>query len=167
MSAHLAVLTRLSRIADEAASDVARAAAARALIDAYSHGLLDRLGIVAAQRPTTRAKQDAKDALDALRLAVFRAELAADAAAVQIFAVARQRVEMARRALELRLVAEEGSADPPSAGSDGPPAAPHDHGTFIDAVRRRLRDEGALVAGREAIRRSRDLLARWGAPSSG
>jgi hypothetical protein len=112
MRAHLAVLTRLSRIADVAAPDVARAAAARALVDAYSHGLFDRLGIVAAHRPTTRAKQDAKDALDALRLAVFRAELAADPAAAHVFMVARQRIEMARRALELRLVADERLADP-------------------------------------------------------
>ncbi len=163
MSAHLAVLTRLSRIADEAASDVARAAAVRALVDAYSHGLYVRLGIAPAHRPTARAKEDAKDALDALRLTVFRAELGADAAAARIFAVARQRIEMARRALDLRLVADEGSRSPEIGRSaDGAVAKPDDDRTLIDAMRGRLRDQSAFVASREAIRQSRALLARCG-----
>jgi hypothetical protein len=107
MSANLAVLTRLSRIAGEPASDVARAAATCALVDAYTRGLYDRLGIVMTHRPTIRAKQDAKDELDAVRLMVFRAELGAADGVAHVFATARQRIEMARRALDLRIVDEE------------------------------------------------------------
>jgi hypothetical protein len=163
MSANLAVLTRLSRIAAEAASDMARAAAVRALVEAYTHGLYDRLEIVVSRRPTTRAKQDAKDELDALRLMVFRAELGADAGAARVFATARQRIEMARRALDLRIVDEERRQD----GGTGPSPDRRDHRTFIHAMRKRLRDKRAIVTSWEAIRQSRDLLARFLAPPGG
>ena len=69
--------------------------------------LYDRLGIAATCRSTTGTKQEAKDELDALRLMVFRAELGAEADAARIFAVARQRIDMARRSLELRRVDDE------------------------------------------------------------
>src|SRR5215468_1328249 len=109
MSADLAFLARLSLIADRAASDVARTAA-RALVDACKHCLYDRLGIVRTRRPTTRAREDAKDELDALRRMVFRAEESAEPSASRIYATARQPIDMARRALDLRLVYQEGSA---------------------------------------------------------
>jgi hypothetical protein len=161
MSANLAVLTRLSRIAGEPASDVARAAATCALVDAYTRGLYDRLGIVMTHRPTIRAKQDAKDELDAVRLMVFRAELGAADGVAHVFATARQRIEMARRALDLRIVDEERRRE----GNAGPSPETRDDRTFIHAVRERLRDKRAVGASWEAIRQSRELLARFGAPA--
>jgi len=164
MSANLAVLTRLSRIAGEPASDVARAAATCALVDAYTRGLYDRLGIVMTHRPTIRAKQDAKDELDAVRLMVFRAELGAADGVAHVFATARQRIEMARRALDLRLVDEERRREGNAGPAAGPSPETRDDRTFIHVVRERLRDKRAVVASWEAIRQSRELLARFGAP---
>ena len=105
-----AFLTRLSQIIDEAAPDAARAAVAVALVDAYRHSLYGRLRIGASRRPTTQAKDQAKDALDDLRLKVLRAELAAPAGAARIYLLARQRIEMARRALALCIIDDRSAA---------------------------------------------------------
>src|SRR5262249_52945140 len=101
---NVAFLTRLARIVADAAPDAARTADAIALVDAYRQSLYGRIGIDASCRPTMWAKEQAKDALDDLRLKVLRAELGAPAGAACIYRVARERIEMARRALDLRLV---------------------------------------------------------------
>ena len=154
---NVAFLTRLAHIVAEAAPDAARAAGAVALVDAYRHSLFGRLGIAASCRPTTRAKEEAKDALDDLRLKVLRAELAAPTGTARIYMVARQRIEMARRALAL-CIADDRSAVLPE-------VAPRDDARIIADMRRRLRDRHAVLTSRDAIRQSRDLLDRCTAAS--
>ena len=149
-----AFLTRLSRIVDEAASDAARAAGAIALVDAYRHQLFGRLGVGSACRPTPRAKEEAKDALDDLRLKVLHAELDALAGDARIYMVARQRIEMSRRALELCIADDRGADCQGSTGHHD--AAPRDDARFIAGMRRRH----AFLTSWEAIRQSRGLLAR-------
>jgi hypothetical protein len=157
MSSNVAFLTRLFCIVGEAAPDEARAADALALVDAYTHRLYGRLGIAASRRPTTQAKECAKDAFDDLRHSLLNAELGASAGTARIFAAARHRIEMARRALAIRLADDEG-AD--GHGSNEHTACDDDR-QLIETMRRRLRDERAIVASQDAIRQSRKLLARF------
>jgi hypothetical protein len=213
MGANDAFLKRLFRIVEEAVHTAERAADARALVDAYRERLYARHGISRSRRPTMQAKQHAKDALDDLRLKVLKAELEAPAGSASIFTAARYRIEMTRRALDLRIVADEGvgvgsvaiyrhagrmvelqavrldpqrqpghSRAPLPAPScrDVPQehlvstvmawgianlpdmhAASQDDRRLIEALRRRLRDPRLLVKSYEAIRQSRDLLARF------
>jgi hypothetical protein len=156
-----AFLTRLSPIIDEAGPDAARGAAAVALVDAYRHNLYGRFGIGPSCRPTRRAKEEAKDALDDLRLRVLRAELAASAGAAHIYMVARQRIEMARRAIELCIADDRGGDRP--ASSDRDDAASPGDARVVAAGRRRLRGRRAIVTSWQAIRQSCDLLARFAA----
>jgi hypothetical protein len=132
---NLAFLTRLSRIVAESAPDTARAAGAIALVDAYRHSLFGRLGIAASSRPTTRAKDEAKDALDDLRLKVLRAELEAPVGTDRIYSAARQRIEMARRALAL-CIADDSRPSPSSGCDEG---APRNDARIIADMRHRLR----------------------------
>jgi hypothetical protein len=163
-----------------------------------------------------QAKQHAKDALDDLRLKVLKAELEAPAGSASIFATARYRIEMTRRALDIRIVADEdvsgrsvaiyrhagrtvelqavrldqqrqlghARALPPPPGCRDVPeeqlvstvmawgianlpdmqAASQDDRRLIEALRRRLRDVRVLVKSYEAIRQSRNLLARFVTP---
>jgi hypothetical protein len=106
MNSSVAFLTRLSRIAGEGASDEARALHAAALVRAYETALYARLGIGRSGRPTAHAKEIANEAFEDLRRRVFKAELSAPAGAAAVFAAARDHIEMARRALALRLTAD-------------------------------------------------------------
>jgi len=162
---NVAFLTRLSRIADEAAPDAAQAAGATALVDAYRHQLFGRLGIGSSRRPTRLAKDGARNALDDLRLKVLRAELDAPASAATLYTVARQRIEMARRALELCIADDHGADLPEFAGRDD--TARRDDARLLAGMRGRLRDRRAILTSWEAIRQSRDLLARCAAPPGG
>jgi hypothetical protein len=162
---NVAFLTRLSRIVDEAAPDSARAAGAIALVDAYRHSIFSRLGIGSSCRPTPWAKKQAKDALDDLRLKVLRAEIGAPDGLARIYMVARQRIEMARRALELCIDDDCGGDLPKPAGRQHHGAA-RDDARIIAEMRRRLRDRRAFLTSCEAIRQSRDLLARSAGSSS-
>jgi hypothetical protein len=216
MGANDAFLRRLFRIVDEAVPAAERAADARALVDAYRERLYAQHGISRSRRPTMQAKQHAKDALDDLRLKVLKAELEAPAGSASIFATARYRIEMTRRALDIRIVADEdvsgrsvaiyrhagrtvelqavrldqqrqlghARALPPPPGCRDVPeeqlvstvmawgianlpdmqAASQDDRRLIEALRRRLRDVRVLVKSYEAIRQSRNLLARFVTP---
>jgi hypothetical protein len=164
MSAKAAFLIRLSRIVGETAPGAARAAAAIALVDAYRRKLYGRLGIVASCRPTAHAKEQAKDELDDLWHEALKAELGAPAGATGIYTAARRRIEMARRALELRITDDQGCdrSASPDRHAEGH-ADPRD-ARLIAAMRHRLRDRRSIVTSWEAIRQSRDLLARLAAP---
>jgi hypothetical protein len=166
MSANGAFLTRLSRIVDQAASDAARAAGAVALVDAYRRNLFGRLGIVASCRPTAWTKEAAKDELDDLWHEILKAEVGAPPGAARIYAAARQRIEMARRVLKLRIADDRTCERAASSGGDRHAdcdAVQRDI-RLIAAVRRRLCDRRVIVTSWEAIRQSRDLLARYAAP---
>jgi hypothetical protein len=155
---NVAFLTRLARIVEEAAPDAARAAEAVALVDAYRHNLFARLRIGSSCRPTRRAKEEAKDAFDDLRLKVLRAELGAPDGPARIYMVARQRIEMARRALEPCI--DDDCGGDLRQPADSHHGAPREDARVIADMRRRLRDRHAFRTSWEAIRQSRDLLAR-------
>ena len=104
-----AFLTRLSHIV-ETAPDALQSAEAITLVDAYRHSLYGRLGIVSSCRPTKRAKEEAKEALDDLRHKVLRAEVAAPAGSARIYLAVRQRIEMARRSIDL-CIADDGGGN--------------------------------------------------------
>jgi hypothetical protein len=107
MSASVAFLTRLSLIAGESAGDEACAARVAALVRAYETALYARLGVARSGRLAAGAKEIAREALEDLRRRVLKAELGAPASAAAVFAAARDRIEMARRALTLRVTAED------------------------------------------------------------
>jgi hypothetical protein len=150
MSSGVAFLTRLSLIAGAGASERTSAAHAAALVRAYETALYARLGMARSGRPTARAKEIAGEAFEHLRRMVFKAELGAPAGAAAVFATARDHLDMARRALALRLAAEDGGG--------GVVARRGDDRRRLDAIRVGLRDQRWIVTSRNAIRQSRDLL---------
>jgi hypothetical protein len=81
---------------------------------------------------------------------VLKAELDAPAGSAGIFATVRHRIEMMRRALDIRITADEDIHE-----------ASQDDRRLIDTIRRRLRDARAILKSCEAIRKSRDLLTRF------
>ena len=117
-------------------------------------------------RVPKRAKAMATDTLDDLRLKVLKAEIAAPAATAAIFATARYRIEMVRRALEIRIVDDEAAATPSRLATQDDPqpaltsAVRRNDRRIIQALRRHLNDRHAVVQSWEAIRQSHDLLAR-------
>jgi hypothetical protein len=138
MSASVAFLTRLSRIAGESAGDEVCASHVAALVHAYELALYARLGMARSRRPTTRAKESAREAWEDLRRRVLQAELGAPAGAAAAYAAARDRIEMARRALAIRVTADDAPA--------GVSLSQRDDSRRLDAIRARLHDRRALVA---------------------
>ncbi len=157
MGANDAFLTRLSQIAGETACDDARTANAAALVHAYATALYGRLGITEVRRPTARAKEIGKAELEELRREVLRAEIAASAASAIIFAAVRDRIEMARRALALRVAAGDG-ASPIAEMAELPRMDPDADRPRLQDIRARLGDRRAVAASWLAIRHSHELL---------
>ena len=163
MSESIAFLTRLSDIVEQSGSEAVQVAGVIALVDIYRHSLYGKLGIGPSCRPTRQVKQHAKDVLDALRREVLRAEVCAPAGTASIYTAARERIEMARRTLELHIADDRDLAPPVAAAPDVRPrhdAVVRDGFRALTAMRQRLRGRGAIKAGWEAIRQSRKLLAR-------
>jgi gamma-glutamylcysteine synthetase len=139
MSASAAFLTRLARIASESGCAETCTTRVTTLVAAYETVLYIGLGIAGAQRLTARTKEIAKEALEALRRELLKSEINASPAAAAVFAAARDRIDMARRALALRLTVEDAGA-PASIGRNDD--------------RQRL----AVTRSREAIGESSGLL---------
>ena len=148
MSASVAFLTRLSLIAGEGASHEARALHVATLVHAYERALYARLGITRSSRPTAQAKEVAIEAFEELRRTVLKAELGAPADAAAIYAAARDRVELVRRALTLRVTAEDAGAS----------ARRRDDRRRLDTIASNLRNRRLIVTSPNAITQSRDLL---------
>jgi hypothetical protein len=162
MSANAAFVTRLRHIVDTSVPSDERAVRAMALLDLHKARLYDQLGITPSCRPTVQAKTQAEDALDDLRLKVLKVEIDAPASSTEIYAGIRHRIEMTRRALAIRLTDNEERMDRVLLDIEFCPGCfrPDDR-RWIDAVRDRLRDRHTVAASWEAIRDSRDLLARF------
>jgi hypothetical protein len=150
MSANVAFLTRLARIAGETVCAETRATRARALVHAYETVLYVGLGIAGQRRPTARAKEIANESFEALRRELLKSEIDAPPATMAMYAAARERVEMARRALALRVTIEDAGA-PALSGRD-------DDRQRLASLRGYLRDRYAATQHRDAIRASRELL---------
>jgi hypothetical protein len=150
MSASVAFLTRLSLIAGGSAGDEASALHVAALVRAYEGALCAQLGITRSSRPAAGAKEIAIEALEELRREVLKAELRAAADAAAIFATARDRIDIARRALTLRVTADE-----PATGVS---VGRRDDRQRLDAIKSDLRNRRLIiVTSLDAIAQSREL----------
>jgi hypothetical protein len=152
MSANVAFLTRLARIASETSCAEARAAHAAALVQAYAAMLYESLGITSSRRLTARAKEVAEASFDALRRALLKGEIDAPPALAGVFAAARERTEMARRALALRVTIED-AGEPDHINR-------FDDRQWLLALHAGLRDRDALTRSQDAIEKSRELLGK-------
>lgn len=142
---------------------------ASALVHAYETILYGGLGMTGARRPTARAKEIAKEALETVRRELLKLEIEAPPASARVFAAVRERIEMARRALLLRVTVEDAGEPTPGdpsrpadrSGADDASNTPidrHEERRRLDAVRARLHDRHAVTKSWEAIQRSLDLL---------
>jgi len=123
MGRNIALLTRLRQIADACEPGADCPGSAIALFNIYLARLYGRLDIGQANRPATKAKAEADSTLAELRLDVLRIEVASAGACATVFAAIRYHIEMARRALAIRITHDDepqddwrdGAADLPSA----------------------------------------------------
>ena len=105
-----ALLAKLQQIAGRRCCSGERSARAVALVNVFSAALYDRLGIDSSHRPTNAAKATADQTLVELRRQVLVLEMRHHEPLKTAFTAARHRVEMERRVLVARIVAD---ADPP------------------------------------------------------
>lgn len=103
------LLAKLKQIAGQRCSCDERTARAVALVSAFSAALYARLGIESSIRPTSSAKSIADQALVGLRQQILAAEMRRREPLRTTFTTARHRVEMERRVLAARIVAESDS----------------------------------------------------------
>ena len=174
MCRNIAFLTRLRQIADECAPGDKCPASAVALFNIYLARLYAELNIGQSNRPTNKAKMEADSTLADLRLDVLRIEVASTGACAVVFAAIRYLIEMARRALAIRITCDEGTQDDWSDGTmagDRPPSATvlvfdarfcgarYDRTLSLEAPQWKLREQQAAVQSRQAIGRSHGVLA--------
>jgi hypothetical protein len=111
MQENAAFLTRLRRIVGEAASREERNAHVVALFNSYKKRLYSQLDIGASNRPSAAAKTQVDHALADLREKVLDAEVTAIDSSAGVFTTLMNRIEMARRALAIRIPIEDDSPD--------------------------------------------------------
>jgi hypothetical protein len=156
MSATVAFLTRLHRIATDEGSYEQRAVQAGMLFDSYKAMLCSRNRRGLSNRSAQSAKLEIDRILVELRIDVLRAEISARSPDAAIFTIVRRRIELARRAL----------------------AIPHRASGNVGAARRRAADVGRprndgrlraeadprdsiwAIQNIEALRQSQDLLVQ-------
>jgi hypothetical protein len=190
MIENVAFLRRLRQIVSEAASREERNDQALALFNSYRKRLYSQLGIGPSNRPTGTAKAYVDRVLADLRLKVLEAEVWAVDSSAAVFTTVRHRIEMARRALAIRIV-EDGvprshtvrvqksprtvecrDLPSPIASRDAAEAALFHHARtnscdvtndgHREAVHQRLLDRQRLLLTWQTIQQSRELLARLG-----
>lgn len=160
--AHL--LAKLHQIAGQRCSRDERSTAAVALVNAFSAALYDRLGIQTSKRPTGSARATADQTLVELRRQILALEMRRREPLQAAFTAARHRVDMERRVLAARIVAEADS--PPLSPSDGvaepgPGAlkpSPSLDRQLLAGMRRRLTDRAHITRSHAAIADSLRLL---------
>lgn len=160
-------LAKLEHIADLHCSCDEGSARATALVSAFSAVLYDRLGIEAARRPTRSAKAAADQTLVELRRQILAVEAHRREPLRAAFTAARHRIDMERRVLAARLVAEGASSclslddvvtrRRPSAVS----VVPSLDRQLLAAMRWRLADRRQIARSRAAIDDSLRLLALY------
>jgi hypothetical protein len=181
MTTNVAFVTRLCRIVAAPAPAEERAACALALFESYKARLYARLEIAPTRRPSRRAKLHAEDALADLRHRVLKVEIGAPTSSAGLFASIRYRIEMARRALAIRIVDDEDGSDR-SIATDRAAArvvalhprlpvpaqyravATYEDQRLIETMRARLRVRRTVAASRDAVRQSHDLPACFDDP---
>ena len=107
MGRNTAFLTRLRQIADACEPGAKCPASAIALFNIYLARLYARLDIGRSNRPTHKARAEADVTLAELRFDVLRIEVASAGACADVFAAIRYHIEMARRALAIRMTRDD------------------------------------------------------------
>jgi hypothetical protein len=174
MCRNIAFLTRRRQIADECAPGDKCPASAIALFNIYLARLYAESNIGRSNRPTTIAKAKADTTLAELRLDVLRIEVASTGACAVVFAAIRYLIEMARRALAIRITSDDDTQDDWPDGTiadDWPPSATvlvfgvrfrsvrHDRMLSLEVPQWKLREQQAVVQSLQAIGRSHSVLA--------
>jgi hypothetical protein len=171
MCRNIAFLTRLRQIADECAPGDKCPASAVALFNIYLARLYAELNIGQSNRPTTKAKAQADSTLADLRLDVLRIEVASTGACAVVFAAIRYLIEMARRALAIRITCDDDTQDDWPDGAAVRPSATvlifderfrgarHDGMLPLEAPQRELRERQTAVQSLQAVGRSHSVFA--------
>ena len=171
MCRNIAFLTRLRQIADECAPGDKCPASAVVLFNIYLARLYAELNIGRSNRPTTQAKAEADSTLADLRLDVLRIEVASTGACAVVFAAIRYLIEMARRALAIRITCDDDTRDDWLDGATVRPSASvlildthfrgarHDRTLSLEVPQWKLRERQAAVQSLQAIGRSHGVLA--------
>ena len=108
---NIAFLTRLRQIADACEPGAECPTSALALFNIYLARLYARLDIGQSNRPTHKARAEADSTLAELRLDVLRIEVASARVCADVFAAIRYHIEMARRALAIRITRDDDTQD--------------------------------------------------------
>lgn len=158
--AHL--LAKLHQVAGRRCARDEGSTLAVALINAFSAALYDRLGIETSKRPTGSARATADQTLVELRRQILALEMRRREPLQAAFTAARHRVEMERRVLAARIVAEADSPPlSPSVAEPGPGAlkpSPSLDRQLLAGMRRRLADRAHITRSHAAIADSLRLL---------
>jgi hypothetical protein len=137
-----ALLATLTHIAAEPCScNDERSLRAVALVKTYSTALYERVGILQSNRPTSSAKLIADQTLAELRRQILAVEARSGEPSRAAYTAARNRIEMARRVLAARLVAD---AAPPIVSLDRTPARYQPH-ALKAATQSGLADPGGVA----------------------
>jgi hypothetical protein len=163
-----AFLRRLLQIAEGPCSANERGAQASDLLRAHLARFYSRLDIGRSNRLTPRVKSAADHVLDDLRLKVLTAEARADDVSADVFRTVRHHIDMSRRSLALRAVAEDQAerlydAQPAGKLSEAnlrlsTNQARQRDWELINAMRKRLADRTQIERSRLAIAESLRLL---------
>jgi hypothetical protein len=171
MGRNIAFLTRLRQIADACEPGAACPASAIALFNIYLARLYARLDIGQSNRPTTKARAEADITLAELRFDVLRIEVASAGVCAEVFAAIRYHIEMARRALAIRITCDDDTPDDWRDGATDQPAATvlifdarfrvarHDRMLPLEAPQRELCGQQTAMPSLKAVERSHGMFA--------
>jgi hypothetical protein len=171
MGRNIAFLTRLRQIADACEPGAACPASAIALFNIYLARLYARLDIGQSNRPTTKARAEADITLAELRFDVLRIEVASAGVCAEVFAAIRYHIEMARRALAIRITCDDDTQDDWRDGATDRPAATvlifdarfrgarHDRMLPLEAPQRELCAQQTAVPSLQAAEYLRGVFA--------
>ncbi len=171
MCRNIAFLTRLRQIAGECAPGDQCPASAIALFNIYLARLYAEMNIGQSNRPTTKAKAEADSTLADLRREVLRTEVASTGAHADVFAAIRYHIEMARRALAIRITCDDDTQDGRLDGATLRPSATvlifdarfrgarHDRMLPLEAPQRELPERQTAAPNLQAVARSHNVFA--------
>ena len=168
---NIAFLTRLRQIADACEPGAECPTSALALFNIYLARLYARLDIGQSNRPTHKARAEADSTLAELRLDVLRIEVASARVCADVFAAIRYHIEMARRALAIRITRDDDTQDDWLDGAAVRPSATvlifdrhfrgarHDRMLPLEAPQREPRGQPTTMPSLQSVGRSHGMFA--------
>lgn len=162
------LLAELKQIARGRCRGDERSARAVALVNDFSAAVYERLGIETSNRPSSSAKSTADQTFVELRRQILAVEAHRREPLRTAFTAARHRVEMERRVLAGRMVAE-GDSSPTPLGDiveQPPPGSLSLDRQVLAALRRRLSEHEQIARSRAAIEDSLHLLGLFTAEAA-